>query len=242
MSIKPFNSRSYNEYKRRALKKGRAFELTPENFTQLINSDCHYCGEAPRKCSDGVRNGVDRVNNDLGYIYTNVISCCTGCNRMKGKSTYEEFLEKCRRIVKRNDEFKTMTPLQQRTHCIKSGYMLYPLTMKESIELGEIKEDDLHYDYLDTVIYFPKEVQLLKECLVDCLKQEGIFIQNLQYKIKNLSNDDIKVLYKSFLLNNEIEVKRLVKLLEGNFEKIDKKLKFKVKLKPLYDVYKYRKA
>lgn len=38
-----------------------------------------------------VYNGLDRVNNLLGYELTNVVPCCNICNRAKKDMTYEQF-------------------------------------------------------------------------------------------------------------------------------------------------------
>jgi hypothetical protein len=39
-----------------------------------------------------VYNGLDRVDNTLGYLPGNVVACCTQCNGAKLNYTQEEFL------------------------------------------------------------------------------------------------------------------------------------------------------
>lgn len=38
-------------------------------------------------------NGIDRINNDNGYIAGNVVACCFPHNRMKGKLSQSKFIE-----------------------------------------------------------------------------------------------------------------------------------------------------
>lgn len=72
------------------------FALSEEEFAELIFSSCFYCGAAPaiptHSGKDIFRNSIDRVNNDLDYIYDNCVAACWPCNRMKNKMTSDEFL------------------------------------------------------------------------------------------------------------------------------------------------------
>lgn len=72
-------------YKRNADKRDLEWALSDEFFFQLITSPCHYCGRSPSKRGERRRRiGVDRVNNDEGYLPHNVVPCCWKCNRAKG--------------------------------------------------------------------------------------------------------------------------------------------------------------
>jgi len=37
--------------------------------------------------------GIDRMNNEVGYIITNVVPCCKICNWCKSNLTIQEFRE-----------------------------------------------------------------------------------------------------------------------------------------------------
>lgn len=74
----------YNRYAARCIKKSLDFNLTLQNFSTLIQQSCHYCGE--KNCG-----GIDRVNNDLGYLLTNCVPCCKYCNRAKHMENVESF-------------------------------------------------------------------------------------------------------------------------------------------------------
>lgn len=94
--------RIYGNYKRDALDRGLEFSLTFEEFDKLIRSDCYYCGIQPNQSYKGLlKNGVDRVDNSLGYILSNVVPCCKNCNFSKRDLGLEEFMLWVERIYKR---------------------------------------------------------------------------------------------------------------------------------------------
>ena len=86
----------FNNYKKRAKKNGYIFELEFAYFKSLISSSCFYCNSKPLR-SHNVHggdiiyvNGVDRVNNELGYTIGNSVSCCFDCNNIKSNYNLEE--------------------------------------------------------------------------------------------------------------------------------------------------------
>jgi hypothetical protein len=86
-------------YKHRAKERKLAWELKQNEAKSLLQSSCHYCGSAPSLDYYGVlRNGIDRVDNNLGYLKKNVVSCCSLCNTMKLDLPTEQFLAHIRRI------------------------------------------------------------------------------------------------------------------------------------------------
>lgn len=48
-----------------------------------------------------VINGLDRVDNSIGYIESNVVPCCYICNKMKGELPVEDFLRHLNNIFTR---------------------------------------------------------------------------------------------------------------------------------------------
>lgn len=83
----------YATYKRGAIARGYVFELTEKEFLSLWNKPCEYCSEP----IEGI--GIDRKDNNVGYLFENVVSCCTTCNMMKHKMTHEQFIKKCKQIA-----------------------------------------------------------------------------------------------------------------------------------------------
>lgn len=99
----PYGHASRNElfasYKKSATSRGHEFELSLDAFVALVSANCTYCGSPPdlvRRPNKGVNGefvytGIDRVQNDIGYVAGNVVSCCWVCNRAKGPMTVAEF-------------------------------------------------------------------------------------------------------------------------------------------------------
>jgi hypothetical protein len=89
-----------------AKKSNRLFELSSNEVFKLIDENCHYCGSKPMstnkkylKYDKNFRyNGIDRMNNEIGYTKNNCVTCCEICNRAKLKMGYQEFLEWIKRV------------------------------------------------------------------------------------------------------------------------------------------------
>lgn len=78
----------YSSYKRGAESRGLPFDLSLEDFCCIYEIPCYYCGVE----FEGV--GIDRLDNSLGYIKGNMVSCCTQCNTMKMDYNLKDFLDK----------------------------------------------------------------------------------------------------------------------------------------------------
>ncbi len=83
--------------KQREKKKGIIieFDLTQEEFAELVFKNCHYCGATPNtivRTGYLLRNGIDRVDSDKGYIKGNCVTCCGKCNKLKNILSIDDFL------------------------------------------------------------------------------------------------------------------------------------------------------
>lgn len=103
-----------------AKRRGRIFTLRLEEFLNITSKPCHYCGiewssEYPKtiykengskknlagslKLNGFYRhNGIDRVDNSIGYVSDNCVPCCKFCNHAKLDMTVEEFKSHIKRI------------------------------------------------------------------------------------------------------------------------------------------------
>lgn len=101
--------RKFNAYKFNAQKRNLVFELTIEEFHNLIIQDCRYCGLKPNQqtCiyrsqdieNTLIHNGIDRLNNDVGYTLANAVPCCKYCNQMKMDLSFDFFLNHIKQII-----------------------------------------------------------------------------------------------------------------------------------------------
>lgn len=76
--------------------------LSIENVKNLIFSNCHYCGSSPDQTYSWYKikfNGLDRVNNRIGYEIENCVPCCITCNFAKKDLSYSTFINWLDRIV-----------------------------------------------------------------------------------------------------------------------------------------------
>jgi hypothetical protein len=106
----------YKKYARGAPRRGYAFELTREEFRELTKMNCTYCGIEPssmagvvkngKPMSNGlyVYNGIDRVDNSIGYTKGNCVACCSTCNFAKRDSSVAKFEEWLDRVAKFRSE------------------------------------------------------------------------------------------------------------------------------------------
>lgn len=92
-------------YKRNAKERGLDWGLTREQAEHLFKQPCYYCdaiGGNYRPSSYGSPfryNGIDRVDNSLGYYPENVVPCCGVCNRCKNTLSKEEFIAWAKRVA-----------------------------------------------------------------------------------------------------------------------------------------------
>lgn len=117
--VKPKGEAAFNDlygrYRYRATRVLNVpFELQKTEFKAIIEKPCLYCGALPEKemKTRGVRrgkrkqyngsflfNGLDRVDNDLGYTSGNVVSCCEICNKAKRDLSDKDFKLWIQRLV-----------------------------------------------------------------------------------------------------------------------------------------------
>ncbi|MEG0774390.1 hypothetical protein [Clostridium sp.] len=69
-----------------------------EEFSNIVDKECYYCEEKGSKIrkdkysnTEILINGIDRMDNNLGYITKNVVSCCKWCNYSKHESNISYF-------------------------------------------------------------------------------------------------------------------------------------------------------
>lgn len=92
-------------YQRGAKSRNLNFELSREEFEFFIFQNCYYCGEPPslriiNNCTL-ICNGIDRIDNSLGYFKENCVAACKMCNVMKSSKDRDDFINHCRKISER---------------------------------------------------------------------------------------------------------------------------------------------
>jgi hypothetical protein len=108
-------SHLYCNYRIGALRRKIVFDLSREQFQQIIGQNCHYCGSPPSEKSNrkdvitgkfknpSPINGIDRQDNRKGYIIGNCVPCCTTCNKAKSSSSLDDFKQWITRLIEFNN-------------------------------------------------------------------------------------------------------------------------------------------
>ncbi len=107
-----YNTMAYSTRRSDAKRRLIQWEITKEYWNSITMKPCHYCGtEKSNRIKGRIRrdgsqspdylyNGIDRVNNDIGYTINNCVPCCKNCNFMKRKLSVEEFFNHIKKICK----------------------------------------------------------------------------------------------------------------------------------------------
>jgi hypothetical protein len=100
----------FGSYNKSASIRKFSFNLTKEEFISLVEKDCFYCGQHPSSIQKNSRknpikyyyNGIDRVDNNLGYTIDNSVPCCIFCNTAKHHHSQEEFFKRVEKIYNKH--------------------------------------------------------------------------------------------------------------------------------------------
>ncbi len=101
----------YKRYEASAWQRELSFDLEFNDFIELVLSNCVYCsaGLSNRyKHRKGTLeyNGIDRVDNKVGYQLHNSASCCRTCNTAKMEKSVEEFTAWAKRVARNGRKLK----------------------------------------------------------------------------------------------------------------------------------------
>jgi len=106
--FKSIKKQIFDNYKRSAKKRELEFELTQDRVEFLIQQPCYFCGELPINGNSRFQilkegseifkyNGIDRLDNIIGYTEENSITACWFCNRAKFVSSEKQYYENIER-------------------------------------------------------------------------------------------------------------------------------------------------
>ncbi len=87
---------SYKQYIASAKQRGHEFKISEKIFNLITKINCYLCGHY----NEHLRNGLDRFDNSIGYIDSNIRPCCNVCNLVKHKYSFEELTDKIILIYK----------------------------------------------------------------------------------------------------------------------------------------------
>jgi hypothetical protein len=94
----------YDVYTRSANLKQLEFAISLEEFKDIVNKPCHYCGILRDRGTEQF-NGIDRIDSSIGYLVGNCVSCCPMCNYMKNTMSGDVFIRRIHHILTYNKLF-----------------------------------------------------------------------------------------------------------------------------------------
>ena len=101
-------NRLLRRYKYYAKKRHLEWAISNKEFFFLTQRECFYCDRSPEQIVEernGIYtyNGIDRIDNLLGYTIENTVSCCKICNMAKGKMSMSKFVDLCIQITRKHE-------------------------------------------------------------------------------------------------------------------------------------------
>ena len=135
-NYKEEHSRHLDSYYKIHIEKSRSrghgdFQIDFKTFTGLVQQPCHYCKEI----KENEVNGIDRVNNSIGYTKENCVPACWKCNRMKHFYHPTFFLTKCKIMIKEEVPTKQFYK-EWATYYTRSSYRNYTAYKRLAEERG----------------------------------------------------------------------------------------------------------
>lgn len=98
----------FKSYEVNAKNRNLEFNISFDEFSDIISNKCYYCGMSPqdqsylskstRKYGKFYASGIDRMCNEKGYTMDNIVPCCTKCNMMKKTLSCDEFTDHIQNI------------------------------------------------------------------------------------------------------------------------------------------------
>lgn len=100
----------YEQYQSGAKSRNLEFDLSKEEYLEIVKQNCYYCGSKPELKQPhrgkgkyvGIPvpyNGIDRIDSNVGYIKENCLPCCTKCNYMKSDMSISSFTNHIMKIT-----------------------------------------------------------------------------------------------------------------------------------------------
>jgi len=89
-------NRAFYSYQKDAKRRNISFYLTKDEFVDIVQHPCAYCGIIEEEKNF---NGVDRVDSKKQYIVDNCVSACTLCNYLKHVMPVDLFFQRIEHIL-----------------------------------------------------------------------------------------------------------------------------------------------
>lgn len=101
--------------------KRKSWNLSYDDWRLMAQEPCYYCGspasnvytfrydeygESKESEYSIFYQGMDRINNEVGYVTENIVPCCKTCNYMKRKMRVDNWVKHMKKVIGRiGDDF-----------------------------------------------------------------------------------------------------------------------------------------
>lgn len=166
----------YKQVMDSASKRMIQFNISLELFTEIVKKPCVYC----EYYNEFESNGIDRINSSIGYIESNIVSCCENCNRSKGELSVEDFEDYILRIANK---------IQKRRDA--------GIIIESSTDTTTIKPSFMRLNKIYELYIHGKFSEYVNICKID--ERSPIFIGKLEeiLKMPKLEVDDFRRILKN---------------------------------------------
>ena len=79
-SIRHTPKRKFGQAVKSAKERNLSWDIEFEDYCSIISNLCHYCDTSLAEFGG---SSLDRRDNTIGYVLTNVLPCCGPCNNMR---------------------------------------------------------------------------------------------------------------------------------------------------------------
>lgn len=103
-TIDTLHNRVFYKIKDGAMRRGISFNLTSDFLIKTVVLNCNYCGKKPNQQKSNrkyklLHHGLDRIDSGIGYIESNVVSCCKTCNLGKNSLSLSQWEDHIKGLV-----------------------------------------------------------------------------------------------------------------------------------------------
>ena len=133
---------NYSQYRYRAIQKNIEFLLSEEEFNKIIHDDCYICGKETKNYHI---NGIDRTNNNNGYVLDNCMACCSECNYMKREYDLQEIVHKMMSIYETHSNYILINEELVKKNIVKGNKK----SQEELITLREQRKIDNYNSFME---------------------------------------------------------------------------------------------
>jgi hypothetical protein len=203
----------FKVYIRSARIRNIKFEIDFDFCKKLFTGECYYCKQ--KYIEGGHLIGIDRVDNKIGYIETNCVSCCKICNFIKCTMDKEILYEKIKHIMSyiklssnlyiNNDVFKDSSSTSYESHLKRLNdkkfdtdfdiEYYYKLKNHNCYICGK----ESHQYHINGIDRIDSKIGYLKNNSLPCCTDCNYMKKNYEF------SEFIYKLYNIYVSNNEIQ-------------------------------------